>query len=114
MAYISKRHIKAWERFNNELNAFREECSEDFAWLYEDAYTIRKVKDFKMTEAGLLTWQEYDYGAIESNAEWMYDEEDARDWLKFWKSCFRRAKRYWAMDSDTLDKIQDGEIEDDE
>lgn len=47
----------------------------------------------------------------------MYYEEDLdgiAEWIKFWRACLRRAKRYFAMDTDKLDKIQDGEIEDDE
>ncbi len=34
------------------------------------------------------------------------------DTVKFWRKCLRRAQRYWSMDSEELDKIQDGEIED--
>ena len=48
------------------------------------------------------------------NVEKMYDEDDAREWLSFWRANLRRAKRYWSMDSERLDAIQDGEIEDDE
>jgi ABC-type Fe3+ transport system substrate-binding protein len=63
-----------------------------------------------MTADGILTWVEE--GTQER--EQMYDEEDAREWLKFWRANLRRAKRYWEMDTDTLDKIQDGELEDTE
>ena len=54
-----------------------------------------------------------------------YDEEEKTyfetegmdsimDYLKFWRACLRRAKRYWSMDPDVLDAIQDGEREDTE
>lgn len=109
---ISARHIKAWEKFNSDLATFAQETEQaDTATLYEDAFTTRKdVKDFKMTADGILTWIEE--GTQER--EQMYDEEDAREWLKFWRANLRRAKRYWEMDTDTLDKIQDGELEDTE
>ena len=42
------------------------------------------------------------------------DDDEAREQLKQWKADFRRAKRYWATDSETLDKMADGEIEDEE
>lgn len=115
MTTISARHLKAWEKFNDELEAFRAEAGEEFATLYEDAYTTREVKEFKMTQEGILTWQEcetFPNVRIRQEQEQMMDEEDAREWLKFWRANFRRAKRYWEMDTDTFDKIQDGEIED--
>ena len=40
------------------------------------------------------------------------DDDDIQDTLKFWRANLRRAKRYWATDAETLDKIQNGEIED--
>ena len=110
MTKISQRHINAWVRFNEELEAFRKETESEYATLYEDAFTTREVKDFRMTKFGSLTWIEEGH----AEQEFMYDEDDARDWLKFWRCCLRRAKRYWSMDSDTLDAIQDGIKEDEE
>lgn len=115
MAKITQRHIKAWQRFNDDLNAFILE-SEDVdnvfaeATLYEDAYTTRNVRGFTMTPNGELSWTEDG----KKNVEQMYDEDDAREWLSFWRANLRRAKRYWSMDSERLDAIQDGEIEDEE
>lgn len=40
------------------------------------------------------------------------DDDDAKEWLKKWRADFRRARRYYATDSDILDKMADGEIED--
>lgn len=31
------------------------------------------------------------------------------EYIKFWRACLRRAKRYWSMDGDKLDAIQNGE-----
>lgn len=114
MATISTRHIKAWQRFNDDLNAFILESEDNSvtaeATLYEDAYTTRSVRDFTMTPSGQLSWIE-DGGL---NVEKMFDEDDAKEWLSFWRANLRRAKRYWSMDSDRLDAIQDGVIEDEE
>ena len=44
-------------------------------------------------------------------------EEDINgivDSIKFWRKCLNRAKCYWSMDTETLDKIQNAEIEDKE
>jgi hypothetical protein len=115
MARMSKRHLTAWVRFNEDLMAFTGETGEEFATLYEDAYTTRQVKGFEMTEDGILTWWEYDTYSktpLKQEREQMMDEDDAREWLSFWRANLRRARRYWEMDTETLDRIQDGELED--
>lgn len=96
------------ERLNADIEQFRIETESEFATLYEDAFTTRKVKDFKLTKTGVLTWNEE--GTKER--EQMYDDDEAKEWIKFWRANLRRAKRYWAMDCETLDAIQEGEIED--
>lgn len=40
------------------------------------------------------------------------DDDEAKELLKKWRADMRRARRYWATDTDTLDKMVDGEIED--
>ena len=99
----SKRMVKAFERFNADLNAFRLETGDELATLYEDAYTTRNVKNFRLSLAGTLTWCEDNNWERET----MFDDDEARDFLSFWRSCLRRAKRYWSMDTETLDLIQD-------
>lgn len=42
------------------------------------------------------------------------DDDEAKELLKKWRADMRRARRYWATDSVTLDKMADGEIEDSE
>lgn len=113
---ISARHIKAWEKFNEDLNAFRAETEDDFAILHEDAFTTREVKNFKMTNVGVLTWCEREtFLERESHMEEkMSNEDEAREWLSFWRANLRRAKRYWSMDTEKLDAIQDGIITDEE
>lgn len=121
---ISQRLVNAFERFNADLDTFRNETGEDFAPLYEDSTTLRQVKNFRLYKNGKLTWEEkemvwdralggYNY-APTHNTEQMEDDDEAREWLSFWRANLRRAKRYWSMDTEKLDKIQDGEIEDEE
>ena len=116
MTKIHNKHVKAWEKFNQKLNAFREETGDDFAILYEDANTTREVKDFKLLEDNTLIWEERDGNSPRTrNFEVFEDlENDSKDWLSFWKGCLRKAKRYWSMDAVELDRLQDGETNDEE
>ncbi len=110
---ISDRMVKAFERFNADLKAFGEETGETFVTLYEDAFTTRRVTNFRLYKNGNLKWIEIETGQLSrEEVEVMMDDDDAKEWLSFWRANLRRAKRYWAMDTETLDKIQDREIED--
>lgn len=113
---ISDKMVKAFEKFNADLKAFGEETNEEYVTIYEDANTTRMVKDFRLYKNGKLTWKEQEsYGEkVTSESETMMDDYDAKEYLSFWEANLRRAKRYWSMDIDTLDKIQDGEIADTE
>lgn len=119
--YIKKSHLRMVERFNADLEAFREYTGDAVAVLYEDAYTSFTLANVRVENGCLL--YEYD-GRLEKEAivlqyedtkEYYEEEYDGiSDWIKFWRACLRRAKRYWEMDTDTLDAIQSGEKEDDE
>lgn len=102
----SKRMVKAFEKFNADLDAFLRNSDE--SPLYEDAFTPREVSNFRLTLAGALTWKEDGH----TEREVMFDDDEANDWLKFWKACLRRAKKYWSMDCETLDAIHDFKKED--
>ena len=110
---ISDRMVKAFERFNADLKAFGEQTGETFVTLYEDAFTTRRVANFRLCKNGKLQWIEIETGQLSrEEVEVMVDDDDAKEWLSFWRANLRRAKRYWATDAETLDKIQNGEIED--
>ena len=110
---ISDRMVKAFERFNADLKAFGEETGETFVTLYEDAFTTRRVANFRLYKNGNLKWIEIETGQLSrEEVEQVFDDDDAKEWLSFWRANLRRAKRYWATDAETLDKIQEGEIED--
>lgn len=119
--YIKKSHLRMVERFNADLEAFREYTGDAAAVLYEDAYTSFTLAKVRV-ENGCLQY-EYD-GKLEQEAIVLQDEDTKEyyeeeydgisEWIKFWRACLRRAKRYWEMDTDTLDAIQSGEKEDNE
>ena len=112
---ISDRMVKAFERFNADLKAFGEETGETFVTLYEDAFTTRRVANFRLYKNGNLKWIEIETGQLSrEEVEPLFDDDDAKEWLSFWRENLRRAKRYWATDAETLDKIQEGEIQDKE
>ena len=123
ITYIKKSHIKAVQKFNEELAAFAKETGEDAPTLYEDANTSFTLCDLAISNDGQLFYT-YD-GQVEFEVIVRYDEDEncyyedegsegIMEYIKFWRKCLRRAKRYWAMDSDKLDAIQDGEQEDDD
>lgn len=117
--YIKKGHIRAVEKFNEELKAWAKETGEDEATLYEDANTSFTLSNLRV-EHGYLKYRydgcdEKERIVIEGPREGVYVETEydgIMDYVKFWRKCLKRAKRYWAMDPDWLDKIQDGVIED--
>ena len=119
--YIKKSHLRMVERFNADLEAFRKYTDDDTAVLYEDAFTSFTLANVRVENGCLL--YEYD-GKLEQEAIVLQDEhtkeyyeeeyDGISEWIKFWRACLRRAKRYWEMNPDKLDAIQYGEIEDDE
>lgn len=119
--YIKKSHLRMVEKFNADLEAFRNETQEEAATLYEDQFTSFTLANIRV-ENGCLLYR-YD-GKDESEAIVRYDDDEKAyyeddldgiaEWVKFWRKCLNRAKRYWSMDTETLDAIQNGDIEDDE
>ena len=101
------RQLKSIEKLNADLKAFAHETGETEATLYEDIYTSFTLSDIEL-EGDRLSFN-YD-GKRET--ERMMDEDDLKEWIKFWRSCLKRAKRYWDTDSETLDAISDGNAED--
>lgn len=101
------RQLKSIEKLNADLKAFAQETGETEATLYEDIYTSFTLSDIELKDDRLS----FTYDG-KRETERMMDEDDLREWLKFWKSCLKRAKRYWDTDSETLDAISDGEKED--
>lgn len=108
---ISKRTQKAVEKFNEDLKAFAEETEEVEATLYEDINTPFTLSNVRL-ENGCLC---YDYDGREEvehvvrydeeAGEYWCNEDEIKDFLKFWRSCLRRAKKYWLTDSETLDNM---------
>lgn len=121
--YIKKSHIKAVEKLNEELNAWAKETGEDEATLYENANTSFTLSDLAISNDGQLFYtydgqQEFAVIVCHDDLTGEYYEDEGIDsimeYVKFWRSCLRRAKRYWSMDSETFDRLADGEVEDEE
>ena len=78
------------------------------------------MANFKLYKNGKLKWvemedvyQDRQIIGIAMQEEYVHtDDDDIRDTLNFWRANLWRAKRYWATDVETLDKIQDGQVED--
>ena len=116
--YIKKSHITAVENFKAELEHYKETCDPD-GRLYEDPFTSFTLEDIEVKDGELH--YTYDGSGISDvivrhDREEGYWEDEGPDGLmetvKFWRKCLRRAQRYWSMDVDELDAIQNGEKED--
>ena len=106
---LTKAQQNSINKLNAELTAWANYTGEPVATLYEDiwtSYTLEKVA----VKGNRLT---YIYDGVKEK-EQVFDWDEVKEWLKFWRACLRRAKRYWATDSDTLDRMADGEVEDTE
>lgn len=124
-SYIKKSHLKAIDKFNAELLAFAEETGENPPTLYEDMFTPFTLSNIRV-ENGILYWDQdgkpdFCRVVLFDEDEKDYYEDDFIDGipqsLQYWKSCLRKAKKYWAMSSEDLDAIYDErkpDIEDDD
>ena len=117
---IPKKAIREIEKFKADLDAFAAETGEQFPTLYEDAFTTFEIRNLVFTYTGELCWED-ERGEANFEAYITEDEDGEERWdamyewesgLKYWKAGLRRAKRYWSMNAETLDAIQDGELED--
>lgn len=106
---LTKAQQNSINKLNKELQEWAEHTGDKVAMLYEDIWTDYTLEKVAVKGDKLTYW--YD-GRKES--EQVFDWDEVKDYLSFWRSCLRRAKRYWETDSDTLDKMSDGEIEDNE
>ena len=118
--YISKRHLNMMSKFNEDLKAWAATTEEPEAQLYEDAFTSFTLSNVRCENGNICycyDGKEYsDPVVLYDEEEDLYYEDEGIDGIvesiKFWRSCLRRAKRYWSTDSDTLDAIQSGERDD--
>ena len=116
---ITKRFINMVAKFNNDLNAFAEYCGEEKAILYEDILTSFTLSNVRIE--GFYMVYEFDGredkdilfrfgdGVKEGEEEEAFNEghyynwvEEAKEQIKFWRACIRRAKKYWQMSADSI------------
>lgn len=118
--YISKRHQNMVIKFNKDLEEWAKTTGEEEAELYEDINTPFTLSNVRLENGNIC----YCYDGRDFSEPVVYQDEDDGEFyedegidgivesIKFWRNCLRRAKRYWATDPDTLDKMSDGKIED--
>lgn len=106
---LTKAQQNSINKLNKDLQEWAEYTGEKVSTLYEDIWTDFTLEKVAVKGNRLTYW--YD-GKKET--EQVFDWDEVKDYLTFWRSCLRRAKRYWETDPDTLDKMSDGEIEDTE
>lgn len=115
--YIKRSHITALEKFKAELERYKTECDPD-GTLYEDSFTSFTLDNIILVD-GVL---HYDYdGKPDEQTVVSYDEESKEYWeddidgimdtVSFWRKCLKRAQRFWNMDPEHLDAIQNAEVE---
>jgi len=118
--FIKKSHLRAVEKFNADLEAFVKETGDNT--LYEDVNTPFTLSNVRV-ENGKLCYT-FD-GAEESENQVYLDSEDNQyyesegldsipEYIKFWRACLRRARRYWTMSPEQLDRLSDGEEEEED
>lgn len=119
--YIKKSHLKAVEKFNEELKAWAKETGEEQPTLYEDINTSFTLADIAVSDDGTLFYT-YDgkqefvvIVCLDEETDEYYEDEGIdgiMEYIKFWRKCLKRAKSYWSKDPDELDAMADGEMED--
>lgn len=119
---VKKSSLKKLARFVEKLEAFRVRTGEEYATLWENPFTCYALANVRIEDGFLL----YEYDGIQEREDlFTYDEETGKyyendgyysvsDFVKFHSANLRRAVRYWEMDLEVLDAIQDGERADDE
>lgn len=115
--YIKKSHIKAVEKFNEELKAWAKETGEEEVTLYENLNTNFTLSN-PIVENG---WLKFNYdGKPDSvrcvlqddlTGEYYEDEviDGIMDYVKYWRACLKRAKKYWEIDPDILDRMAEAD-----
>lgn len=116
--YIKQSHITALEKFKAELERYKTECDPD-GRLYEDPFTSFTLANIILVDGELY----YDYDGkpncdrivLQDEETGDYYEDESIDGLvetvKFWRKCLTRARKFWTMNLDHLDAIQNGEVE---
>lgn len=115
--YIKRSHITALEKFKAELEKYKEQLDPD-GRLYEDANISFTLDNIILVDGCLC----FDYDGKPEKEEIVRKDEESgeyyevffdgiMDYVRFWRRCLHRAEKFWAMDPDHLDAIQNGEAE---
>lgn len=125
ISYIKKSHIKAVEKFNEELKGGRKrpEKSLSHSTRMLSLASPFTLADVAISQDGQLFYTydgKVEFEVIVRKDEFTkkYYEDEGMDgimeYVKFWRKCLNRAKKYWSMDSEKLDRLQDPENEEED
>ena len=115
--YIKKSHIRAVKKINEELKAWAKETGEEEVTLYENLNTSFTLSN-PVVEDGYLKFN-YDgkpdsvYCVLQDDLTGEYYEDEGidgiMDYVKYWRACLKRAKKYWEIDPDILDRMAEAD-----
>lgn len=126
-ALVTKRFLNMVAKFNEDIKAFAEESGEEEATLYEDILTSFTLSNVRI-EGNYLV---YDYeGREEKDILFRFSKEvkegeeaaaideglyynwidEAKEQIKFWRACLRRAKKYLAMSAEDLETKEEAAL----
>lgn len=140
MAYtkeiVPKSAERMVERLRADLTAFGKESGAEFPTLFEADGHMFEIRNPRLFPDGTLKWED-ENGFTQSDNYLYYWDDDRGDYypyekdvkaspyfdpyeefkglIGYWRAALRRAKRYWQMDAETLDRVlEEGDQTDDE
>lgn len=116
-----KNTLRSFDKLIEDIKSFGEETGEgEEVELYEYLDTRFSVKNIRIEENYLVyDWKSFPIDWSEQRDKIADQYEDTKEWfaiegldslsevIKFWRSCLNRAKRYWKMSSEELDKLSE-------
>lgn len=109
---VTSKQQKAIDKFLAEYEAFCKETGDRFQ-LAEDATTYYALSDVRVLKTCVKFTQKYSGVSSSTDVFVIFDIDELDEQIRWWKSCLRRAKRYWSTSAETLDAMADGTVEDD-
>lgn len=111
---ITKRFVNIVAKFNEELKELAMETGENPPTLYEDYFTTFTLSDVRVegdefvyiydgSESKDPIFRMCEEGESEYKDDYFSYIDEIKEDIKFWRSCVRRARKYWSMSCEELD-----------